>query len=93
MISFVCSGEKWKVHRRLVSPTLSQHSVNVHLPVFNDIIRKTVANLPTTDEFIDILPAIAKCAITMFTEAALGTDWEPEMKQQYIHQYIAYVFF
>lgn len=86
------TGAEWKVHRRLVSPTLSQHSVNAHLPVFNEIIRKTITSLvPNSKEFVDILPSIAKCKMTMFIEAALGTSWEPQLKEQYIHQYVAYV--
>lgn len=81
------------MHRRLVGPTLSQHSVTAHLPVFNENVRKTVASLPTNGQFFDILPSIAKCKMSMFVEAALGTDWEPEMKQRYIHQYVAYEFY
>lgn len=74
-----------------MTPTLSRNSVNAHLPVFNENIKKTMENLPTNGEFFDILPLIAKCKMTMFVEAALGTNWESEMKQRYIHQYVAYV--
>ena len=87
---FFSTAEEWKVHRRLVSPTINQSSVNAHLPVFNENIRKSVCNMPTNDYF-DILPSITKCKMTMFIEAALGTDWEPEVKEQYLRNFVAYV--
>lgn len=79
------------MHRRLVSPTINQQSVSTHLPVFNENIRKIVSNLPTTGEFFDILPFISKCKMTMFVESALGIDWEPEVKQRYLRQFLEYV--
>lgn len=84
-------ADQWKVHRRLVSPTLNQTSVGAHIPIFNENIRKIVSSLPTNGEFFDILPSIATCMMTMFVEAALGTKWEPEVKQRYLRQFMAYV--
>lgn len=78
------------MHRRLVSPTINQASVSMHLPVFNENIRKTIQTLPT-NEYFDIFPTISNCKITMFVEAALGTDWEPDVKQRYLQQFVAYV--
>lgn len=83
--------EEWKVHRRLVSPTINQLSVRTHLPIFNKNIRQNVSSLPTNSEFFDILPSMTTCTLTMFAEAALGTEWEPEAKQRYIQQMAAYV--
>lgn len=57
----------------------------MHLPVFNESIKKVISSLPT-NEYFDILPSIIKCKATMFNEAALGSDWEPEVKQQYLEQ-------
>lgn len=62
-------------------------SVSAHLPIFNHHIRKTVANLPVTDEFIDILPYLSTCKITMFAEAALGSEIETSVKQKYLQQF------
>lgn len=78
------------MHRRLVSPTINQQSVSTHLPVFNENIRKIISSLPTNEEF-NILPSITQCKLVMFVEAALGTDWEPEVKQRYLRQFVAYV--
>lgn len=85
------SEEEWKVHRRLVSPTINQLSVSSHLPIFNKNIRQIVSSLPTNSEFFDILPSMTTCTLTMFAEAALGTEWEPEAKQRYLQQMAAYV--
>lgn len=85
------SEEEWKVHRRLVSPTMNQLSVSSHLPIFNKNIRQIVSSLPTNSDFFDILPSMTTCTLTMFAEAALGTEWEPEAKQRYLQQMAAYV--
>lgn len=82
-------AKEWKVHRRLVSPTINQTSVAA--PVFNENIRKIISNLSTMGGFFDILPTIAQCKMIMFVEAALGTEWEPEIKQRYLQQFVAYV--
>lgn len=83
-------AEEWKVHRRFVSPTINQAGVSLHLPVFNENIRKTVGSL-AANEYFDILSSISKCKISMFVEAALGTDWEPDVKQSYLRNIFAYV--
>lgn len=88
---FIFLEEEWKVHRRIVSPTINQTSVGTHLPIFNANIRESVSNLPTIGGFFDILPSIAKCKMTMFTEAALGTELPSDVKQRYLRQFIAYV--
>lgn len=77
----------WKIHRRLVSPSINLTSVSAHLPIFNRHIRKTVANLPVTDEFIDILPYLSTCKITMFAEAALGSELEASVRQKFLQQF------
>lgn len=74
------------MHRRLVSPSINLHSVSAHLPIFNRHIRESVANLPVTDEY-DILPYLSACKISMFAEAALGSEIEPTLKQQYLQQF------
>lgn len=73
------------MHRRFVSPLINLPSLRAYLPIFNQHNRKTVANLPVTDEFFDILPYLLNCKITMFTEAALGSDIEPSAKQKFMH--------
>lgn len=84
-------ADEWKFHRRLVSPTINQAKVCMHLPIFNRNIRETISNLRANGDFFDILPIIAKCTMTTIVEAALGTDWEPTVKQQYLQQLITYV--
>lgn len=80
------------MHRRLISPTVNQLSVDAHIPIFNENIRKTVTSLPLNGKFVDILPLITQCKMTMFVEAALGTDLQPEVIQRYLRQLITYVF-
>lgn len=58
-----------------------------HLPIFNDHIQKTVANLPANGEFFDILPYLSTCKISIFVEAALGSEFEPKVKQRYLKQF------
>lgn len=81
------SAETWKIHRRLVSPTINSSSVSAHLPVFNQTIRKTIEKMPVNDQFFDILDFLTECKITMFTEAALGSEWEPHIKQTYLRNF------
>lgn len=85
---FYYPANEWKTHRRLVSPSMNLASVSAHLPIFNRHIRKTVANLPTTNEFIDILPYLLTCKIEMFAEAAMGSDIESSVMKKYCDRYI-----
>lgn len=78
------SAEDWKMHRRLVSPSINLSSVSEHLPIFNRYIRNAMADIPTNGEFIDILPYLSACKISMFAEAALGSDIDPKVKQKYL---------
>lgn len=48
--------------------------------------------LPVNDGFFDILPYLLTCKISMFAEAALGSEIEPSVKQKYLNQFSAYVF-
>ncbi|XP_031637234.1 cytochrome P450 3A19-like [Contarinia nasturtii] len=88
---FTLKADDWKVHRRFVSPTINQPSVSMHLSVFNENIRKIVLSLSENSEYFDILPSITTCKLTMFVEAALGSEWEIEVKQRYLRQFIAIV--
>lgn len=85
------TADTWKVHRKAVGPTMNQPNVGAHLPVFNENIRKILLDLPVNGEFFDILPYITRCKITMFLEAALGLEWDPEVKQRYLKQLFEYV--
>lgn len=75
------------MHRRLVGPSINLSSVSAHLPIFNRHIRETVANLPVTDAFIDILPYLSNCKITMFAEAAVGSDFDSSSRDKYLRQF------
>lgn len=80
------------MHRRLVAPIINQFSVNAHIPIFNENIRKIVSVLPLNGEFFDIKPFLIQCKLTMFAEAAFGTNLMPEAKQRYLRKLSAYVF-
>ena len=82
-------AEQWKLHRRLVSPSISLTSVSAHLPIFNQHIHAAMANLPVNNEFFDILPYLLTCKISMFAEAALGSEIESSVKQKYLKQFSA----
>lgn len=72
------------MHRRLVSPSINLSSVSEHLPIFNRHIHKTVTELPTNGDYFDVLPYLLTCKISMFAEAAMGSDIEPSSKKQYL---------
>lgn len=91
-ISFLILAEQWKLHRRLVSPSISLTSVSAHLPIFNQHIREAMNKLPVINGYFDILPYLLTCKISMFAEAALGSEIEPSVKQKYLNQFSAYVF-
>lgn len=76
------------MHRRHVSPLINSTSLHAYYPTFNQQFRKTVASLPVSDDFFDILPYILNCTIAMFTEAALGSEVEPSAKQKYMQRFI-----
>lgn len=75
--------EEWKAHRKLIGPTINQHTLNKHLPIFNRHIRETVSDLPTDGKFFDILKYISKCKLAMFVEASLGAELDPELRQRF----------
>ncbi|XP_031637232.1 probable cytochrome P450 313a4 [Contarinia nasturtii] len=85
--SFTLKAEKWKYHRRLLSPSVNLSKVSAHLPIFNQHIQKSIANLPINGDFIDILPYLSTCKIAMFAEAALGSEIEKNVKQKYLQQF------
>lgn len=70
-----------------MSPTINSSSVSAHLPVFNQNIQRTIDKMPVNGEFFDILDYLTECKITMFTEAALGLEWEPHIKQTYLRNF------
>lgn len=86
-IMHLVSAEQWKMHRRLVSPSINLSSVSAHLPMFNQHIHRAVSNLPIGGDYFDILPYLSTCKITMFAETALGSDFEPGVKQKYLKQF------
>lgn len=75
----------------MVSLSINLSSVSAYLPIFNHHIRKAVTNLPVNGEFIDILPHLSTCKITMFAEAALGFEFEPSVKRKYLLQFAQWV--
>lgn len=83
-------AEEWKIHRRLVSPTINLASVSAHLSIFNKNFRDMLAKLPTDGQSFDILPSITFCKITMFLETALGCDLDVKDKERYLELYAEY---
>lgn len=84
---FEFSANEWKMHRRIVSPLINPSSLQAYFPIFNNHIRKTVASLPVSKEFIDILPYFLYCTVTMFIETSLGSKLEPNDKQKLMHRF------
>lgn len=76
----------------MVGPTINQHTLNTHLPIFNRHIRETVANLPTNGELFDILKYISKCKLEMFVEASLGAELDVETRQRFQQHLPEYVY-
>lgn len=79
-------AEEWKFHRRLVGATINKPSVHAHLSTFNDNIRRSVKRLPR-NHFFDLLEEVNVCKISMFVDAALGSQLKPHIKQKYLTQF------
>lgn len=75
------------MHRRLVSPSINLASVSEHLPIFNAHLKKALNEIPPSDDFIDILPYLVTCKISMFAEAALGSEIDSNVKQTYLSNF------
>lgn len=80
-------ASKWKLHRRLVRPTVSMSSVAAHLDIFNRCTRQSIASLKPNKQFEDILPPITICMMNIFLEASLGGDLSHEAKRKYLENF------
>lgn len=71
------------MHRRAVSPQLSDSFLRPHLNDFHDIIEETMASLPSDGKPFDFLKQMTVCKTKMFMQAALGDMLDPEVRQTY----------
>jgi cytochrome P450 len=62
---FCCTGQKWKSHRKLITPTFHMKILEQYVNVFNsnsDILIKQLSSCVSGSEF-DIYPYITLCAL------------------------------
>ncbi|XP_031641181.1 probable cytochrome P450 313a4 [Contarinia nasturtii] len=76
---FSSNGEVWKMHRKLMSPSLKDSTVFSHLSIFNYYIRE-FCNTKLDDESkngkpFDVMLPLNVCLLSMYLDATLGIEW------------------
>lgn len=76
---FSSNGEDWKLHRKLMSPSLKDSTVFSHLSIFNFYIRE-FCNVQLKDEMkknkpFDIMSPLNVVLLSMYLDATLGIEW------------------
>lgn len=72
-------GEDWKLHRKLLSPSLKDSTVFSHLSIFNFYIRefcntKLKEEADRTKPF-DVMLPLNVVLLSMYLDATLGIEW------------------
>lgn len=80
MLSCVSKGEKWKLHRKLMSPALKDSTIFQHLSIFNFYVREfcntqLIEESERTKPF-DIMLPLNVVLLSMFLDATLGIEWD-----------------
>lgn len=72
-------GEVWKLHRKLMSPSLKDSTVFSHLSIFNFYIREfcttTLAEEAKKGKAFDVMLPLNVCLLSMYLDATLGIEW------------------
>lgn len=72
-------GEVWKLHRKLMSPSLKDSTVFSHLSIFNFYIRE-FCNTKLDEEAqnrntFDVMLPLNVALLSMYLDATLGIEW------------------
>lgn len=73
------SGEDWRLHRKLMSPSLKDSTVFSHLSIFNYYIRE-FCNVQLNKEMknkkpFDVMILLNVTLLSMYLDATLGIEW------------------
>lgn len=75
----ICVGEVWKLHRKLMSPSLKDSTVFSHLSIFNFYIREfcnvTLDEEAKMGKAFDVMLPLNVCLLSMYLDATLGIEW------------------
>lgn len=77
---YLCiTGETWKLHRKLMSPSLKDSTVFSHLSIFNFYIRE-FCNTKLDEESkigkaFDVMLPLNVVLLSMYLDATLGIEW------------------
>ncbi|KAJ6635617.1 putative cytochrome P450 [Pseudolycoriella hygida] len=77
---FTIQGQKWKRHRKLITPTFNSRSVNMYVPIFNKRIKEFVTTLSSKvdSEAFDVRAAFILVFIQMILDTTIGYNINPE---------------
>lgn len=70
---------------------LNESSIHPHLRTFNEIIRESMAVLPSDNGAFDALQYFPVCKISVFMRATLGDSLDPIIVEKYIRDFSRYV--
>lgn len=74
-----CKGDDWKLHRKLMSPSLKDSTVFNHLSIFNFYIREfcstTLSEESERAKPFDVMLPLNVVLLSMYLEATLGIEW------------------
>lgn len=72
-------GEDWKLHRKLMSPSLKDSTVFSHLSIFNYYIREfchtTLDIEAKKSNPFDVMLPLNVVLLSMYLDATLGIEW------------------
>lgn len=72
----------WKVHRKMLNPTLGPKIVNTFIPIFNEKISKMIKIMKKNiGNNIDLHPFAFKTAMESIFQAAFDVDWSMQNKK------------
>lgn len=82
---FTLNGPKWKLHRRLVSPSFNYNVVLSYLPVFNANCRHLMdgLQLKVGAEAFNVRDVLVPTMLNLFLEATFGSNLSAEDKQRF----------
>lgn len=82
---FTLNGQKWKHHRRLVSPSFNYNVVTSYLPVFNENCCYLVAGLAEKagGETFNVRDVIVQTMLNLFLEATFGSSMTADDKRRF----------
>ncbi|KAF1750121.1 hypothetical protein GCK72_016667 [Caenorhabditis remanei] len=82
-------GERWKSHRRMLTPAFHFAKLDGYFEVFNNeakILIDLLSDFSDSEETVDIFPYIKRCALDIICEAAMGIKIDAQLNHD--HKYL-----